>query len=112
MAAQPELVHTVLATVRAAIRAAVPDAEETIAYRMPAYQLAGSRGGWVIYFAAWKKHYSLYPVSATLLEELGAAGRFAVEKGTLRFPYDAPVPVQLIKRIAKARAKEARAKLQ
>ncbi|MCC6538601.1 MAG: DUF1801 domain-containing protein [Bryobacterales bacterium] len=111
LAAQSEPVASRLAQVRAAIRAAAPDATETIAYGMPAYQLPG--GGWLIYFAAWKKHYSLYPVTAALLEELGVeTGQYAVEKGTVRFSYDPPVPVPLVKRIVKARAKQVRAKLQ
>ena len=113
LGAQPALARSVLQRVRTAIHAATPEAEETIAYGMPAYKLTGvAKSAWVIYFAAWKEHYSLYPVSAALLDKLGAAGRYTVEKGTVRFPYAAPVPVQLIERIAKARAKEARVKLQ
>jgi uncharacterized protein YdhG (YjbR/CyaY superfamily) len=65
----------------------------------------------VIYFAGWKKHYSLYPVN----EELVAAFReelatYEIDKGTIRFPLSEPVPVKLIERIAKFRARQTAAK--
>jgi uncharacterized protein YdhG (YjbR/CyaY superfamily) len=61
----------------------------------------------LIYFAGWKKHYSLYPVSAQLIDALGEdLGAREVEKGTIRFALDEPVPVKLITRIVKYRAKE------
>ena len=65
IAAQPEAVQEVLELVRGAIRKALPGAEEAISYQMPAYKL---RGETVIYFAGWKHHYSIYPVSADLVE--------------------------------------------
>lgn len=61
----------------------------------------------VIYFAGWKKHYSVYPatdnVVAGLREELSG---YKVTKGTIRFPLDEPVPAKLIERIAQLRANE------
>jgi uncharacterized protein YdhG (YjbR/CyaY superfamily) len=105
LAAQPEAAREALARVRGAIRKALPRAEETISYRIPTYKLEGAA---VVYFAGWKRHYSLYPASPRLLAEFGAelAG-CEVNKGTIRFPLAAPVPVRLIGRIAKFRAKEA-----
>ena len=104
IAAQPESVRGVLEGVRAAIRAALPKAEETIAYNMPTYKRSGET---VIHFAAWKKHFSLYPASAKLLvffkKDLAAA---TVNKSTIRFPLAEPVPAKLIGRIAKYRVKE------
>ena len=106
LAAQPEAVRPVLARVRGAIRKALPKAEEGISYQIPAYKLAGSV---VIYFAGWKKHYSLYPATAALV----AAFREALEpyevndKGTIRFPLSEPVPIKLIESIAKFRSREA-----
>ncbi len=98
---QPDAVRPVLVQVRAAIRAALPEAEETIAYKMPAYK-QGGRG--VIYFAGWKKHYALYYATASLVAELGdALASYEVEKDTIRFRYDRPVPSPLIARIAKLR---------
>jgi uncharacterized protein YdhG (YjbR/CyaY superfamily) len=61
----------------------------------------------VLYFGGWKRHYSLYPATAQLVaackDELAP---YEVEKGTIRFPLSEPVPVKLIGRIAKLRAKE------
>jgi uncharacterized protein YdhG (YjbR/CyaY superfamily) len=104
MVMQPEAARGILERVRDAIRKAVPAAEETIAYGMPAYKLPE---GAVLYFAGWKKHYSLYPASAELVamfkDELAP---YEVNKGTIRFPLSQPVPIKLIERIAKFRAKE------
>lgn len=100
----PESVQSVLKRVRATIRKALPGAEEVISYQIPAYRL---HGGAVIYFAGWKKHWSLYPISAKLLKSLDLpAEQLDVDKGTLRFPLDETVPVKLVTRIAKARAEE------
>ncbi len=104
IAAQSETVQGTLQRVRSAIRNALPDAEEVISYKMPTYKLHGRA---VLYFAAWKRHYSLYPASerivAAFKDELAP---YEVHKGTIRFPLDKPVPVKLIGRIAKLRAKE------
>jgi uncharacterized protein YdhG (YjbR/CyaY superfamily) len=104
ISSQPEAVQGVLELVRSSIRKAVPNAEELISYRIPTYKM---RGDPVIYFAAWKQHYSLYPATnhivATFKDDLAA---YEVKKGTIRFPLSQPVPVKLIERIAKMRAKE------
>ena len=104
IASQPEEVRDVLKLVRRAIRRAVPKAAEMISYQIPAYKLEGKP---VLYFAAWKRHYSLYPASrrviATFQKDLAP---FEVRKATIRFPFSAPVPVKLIERIAKLRAQE------
>jgi uncharacterized protein YdhG (YjbR/CyaY superfamily) len=104
LASQPKAVRGVLERVRSAIRKAVPEAEETISYQLPAYTLHGRR---LVYFAGWKEHYSLYPASgaavAVFKDELAP---YEVSKGTIRFELSNPVPVRLIARIAKYRAKE------
>jgi uncharacterized protein YdhG (YjbR/CyaY superfamily) len=104
IAAHPEIVQSVLKLVRRAIRKAVPEAEEAISYNIPTYKLPS---GPVLYFAGWKRHFSLYPATATVVaafkKELAP---YVVHKGTIRFPFEAPVPVKLIGRIAKFRAKE------
>ena len=100
---QPAHVQPHLVRIRAAIRRALPRAEEYISYNLPSYRLAGKP---VIYFAAWKQHYSVYPVSAALIASLHPDVPHEVEKGTVRFPYTAPVPVRLIDGIVKLRAAE------
>ena len=102
--AQRETAHAILQRVRAAILKALPGAEETISYNMPTYTL---RGNFIIHFAAWKRHFSLYPASPKLIwsfkKEIAAA---KIVKNTIRFPLDEPVPTGLIERIAKFRVKE------
>ncbi len=102
IAAQPEAVRPKLNQVRAAIRKAVPEAIESIGYRMPGYKLHGKP---MLYFAGFKEHYSLFAASGTfftaLEDELKGYER---RKGTVHFPLTKPVPVKLIARIAKLRA--------
>lgn len=101
----PEDVQPILRRVRSTIRKALPGAEEVISYQIPAYRLHGSR---VLYFAGWKRHYSLYPASAELIEAFkDDLEPYEVSKGTIRFPISQPVPVKLIGRIARFRADEA-----
>lgn len=104
IAAQPGPVKKVLRLVRSTIRKALPGAEEVISYNIPAYKMHDER---VIYFAGWKQHFSLYPAGARLAaafkKELAP---YEMRKGTIRFPLSEPVPVKLITRIAKFRAKE------
>jgi uncharacterized protein YdhG (YjbR/CyaY superfamily) len=104
IASQSEAVRGVLGRVRSAIRKAVPGAEEVISYKIPAYKLPS---GPVLYFAGWRQHYSLYPATERLVtafkDELAP---YEVSKGTIRFPLSQPVPVKLIGRIAKFRARE------
>ena len=104
IASQPEPVQDILERVRSAIRKAVPEAEEVISYKIPTYKLPG---GPVLYFAGWKKHYSLYPVTERVVSTVkDGLASYEVNKGTIRFPLSQPVPAKLIGRIAKFRAKE------
>jgi len=104
IAAQPEAAQGALKRVRSIIRKAVPKAGEAISYKIPTYKLHGSP---VLYFAGWKKHYSLYPASDRLVAALGKdLAPYEVNKGTIRFPLSEPVPVAVIERIAKFRAAE------
>ncbi len=104
LACQPEAMRSVLRRVRSAIRKALPGAEEVISYQLPAYKLHGGRA---LYFAGWKRHYALYLGTARFVEEFkNDLAPYEVSKGTIRFPLSRPVPVKLIERIAKLRAKE------
>jgi uncharacterized protein YdhG (YjbR/CyaY superfamily) len=104
IASQPEAVQGILGRVRSTIRKAVPEAREVISYKMPTYTLYRGR---LLYFAVWKQHYSIYAaterVVAAFRDELAS---YDIDKGTIRFPLSEPVPVKLIGRIAKFRAKE------
>ena len=104
IAAQTEEVRAILDSVRRAIRKAAPAAEESISYDIPTYKIKGER---LIYFAAWKHHYSLYPVTERDLAEcVAATDSFDIRKSTIRFSYDAPVPAKLIERITKHRLRQ------
>ena len=103
----PRPVQTLLKRVRSTIRKAVPEADEGISYQIPAYKLNGKP---VIYFAAFKEHYSVYPSSARLVAAFkDQLAGYEMSKGTIRFPLSEGVPDTLIADIAKFRAKEAAA---
>ncbi len=105
IARHPEEVQAILQRVRSTIRKALPGAEEGISYQIPTYKL---HGGYVVYFAGWKKHYSLYPATDRLVAAFkGDLAPYKVDKVTIRFPLSQPAPVKLIERIAKFLAKEA-----
>jgi uncharacterized protein YdhG (YjbR/CyaY superfamily) len=103
IASQPEPLQAILHRVRRAIRKTLPDADEVISYQMPAFKLHGRA---VIDFAGWKQHYSLYPATGPLVAALrDELAPHQAGKGTIRFPLSGPVPVRLIQRIAKFRAR-------
>jgi uncharacterized protein YdhG (YjbR/CyaY superfamily) len=104
IAAQPEAAQAALNRVRAALRKALPHAEEVISYNMPTYMLNAAP---VLHFAGWKHHYSLYAASAAIVAAFTRElAPYKIQKGTISFPLSEPVPVKLIERIAKFRAKE------
>jgi uncharacterized protein YdhG (YjbR/CyaY superfamily) len=104
ISAQPAATRGILKTVRTTIRKALPGAEEVISYQMPTYKLQGRA---VIYFAGWKQHYSLYPATKFVVTALkGDLAGYELSKGTIGFPFTERVPLRLIGRIAKLRAKE------
>jgi uncharacterized protein YdhG (YjbR/CyaY superfamily) len=105
IASQPEATQAVLQSVRSAIRKALSAAEETISYSIPAFKL---NGGPILWFAGWKRHYSLYPAGDRLLSAFrDELAPYEVNKGTIRFPLSRPVPIELIGKIATFRAQEA-----
>ena len=102
----PTDVQVILEKVRETIRHAAPEAKETISYMMPAFR----QHGILVYFAAWKNHIGMYPPISgdEALEK--AIERYAGPKGNLQFPLDEPMPLDLIERIVKLRAKQDEAK--
>ena len=98
----PENIQELLKEMRATIKEAAPEAEEIISYQMPAYKFHGM----LIYFAAFKNHIGLYPrVSGieTFKEELSV---YKGAKGSVQFPLNKPLPLDLISRIVKFRVAE------
>jgi len=89
---------------RAAIAAAAPGAEESFGYGMPAFRLGDKP---LVWYAAWKKHYSLYPISAAIVQAHGAdADPYEHAKGTIRFPASEPLPLALVRKLVEARVAE------
>lgn len=79
--------------IRRIVRSVVPDAEETISYRIPTFK---HRGKYLIYFAAFKDHMSVYPT-------VGAVAPTEGTKGTFRFTEDDPVPEEVVRAIVSHR---------
>jgi uncharacterized protein YdhG (YjbR/CyaY superfamily) len=103
----PNDVREILEKIRMTIRKAAPDAEETISYKMPTFNL---KGHYLVYFAAYKNHIGFYAAprgNAEFKEELSV---YEAGKGTLKFPLDKPIPFDLISKIVKFRVKENLAK--
>ena len=100
----PPEVQAILTKLRRTIKAAAPEAEERISYRIPAFMLDGP----LVYFAAFKNHIGFYPPVQGDPAVEKAVERFAGEKGNLRFPLDQPIPYPLIRRIVKLRIRQNR----
>ncbi|HYM49214.1 MAG TPA: DUF1801 domain-containing protein [Candidatus Limnocylindrales bacterium] len=103
IAAAPKAVQPMLRELRQAIRSAAPRAEEKISYRMPFYAYHGR----LIYFAVHAKHVGMYPIigreKALYAKELKP---YLASKATLQFPIGKPLPIALIKKVVRERARE------
>lgn len=108
LAAAPAPARRALKQLRSAIREAVPGLTERISYRIPTFDLDGR---YLLYIAAFKEHAGLYPVTAAMVAKHGAQiAQYRSGRGTLRFPLDGPMPVALVKKLARTRAKEMRSR--
>ena len=104
LAALPEEQRAALEKLRKTIRAAAPEATETISYQMPTFK---DHGRVLVHYAAFKDHCSLFPASIAVMEALGEELKpYFSGKGTLRFTVDKPLPAALVKKIVKARIEE------
>ena len=98
----PSEIQQLLKKVRATIRKAAPDAEETIKYRLPTFVLHGN----LVHFGAFKNHIGFYATpggNAAFRKELSV---YDGAKGSVQFPLDQPLPLDLISRMVKFRVKE------
>ena len=98
----PEGTRPILERLRETIRAAAPGAEERISYQMPAFYLEGN----LVYFAAFKKHIGFFPTSSGVEAFKPELTAYEVSKGTVRFPLDKLLPLELIGRIVRFRVAE------
>ena len=103
----PRDVQEIMKKLRETIKAAAPDAGEKISYNMPTFTLNGK---YLVYFAGWKNHIAFYGApkgNPGFNEDLSA---YESGQGTLQFPYEKPIPLNLITKIVEFRAAENREK--
>ncbi|HAH22526.1 MAG TPA: hypothetical protein DCL77_01960 [Prolixibacteraceae bacterium] len=98
----PPEVQVMLEELRATIRNAAPEAMETISYQMPAFKLNGI----LVYFAAYKNHIGFYPTGSGIEHFKEEVSAYKSSKGTVQFPLNQPIPLDLITKIVKFRVKQ------
>lgn len=104
IAAFPPEAQKALEELRALINATAPGVTERISYGMPTFDLNGRH---LVYFAGWKRHIGLYPVTAGVAEAFREElAPYASGKGSLQFPLGKPLPTDLIRRIVALRLEE------
>ena len=98
----PDDIQKKLKEVRAVIKAAAPEASEKISYQMPTFFLFGN----LVHFAAFKNHIGFYPAPRGIEEFQKELSVYKGAKGSVQFPLDQPMPLDLISRIVKFRVKD------
>ena len=96
-------VKNLLKDLRKAIRQAAPDAEELISYNMPAFKYHGI----LVYYAAHTEHIGFYPGSSVVIEFFKKdLVTYKTSKGTVQFPFEKAIPVRLVKKLVRYKAKQ------
>jgi uncharacterized protein YdhG (YjbR/CyaY superfamily) len=98
----PPDVQEILESLRATIRAAAPEAVEKISYQMPTFALKGN----LVHFAAFKHHIGFYPTPSGITAFKQELSIYPNAKGSVQFPIDQPLPMDLISRIVRFRVAE------
>jgi len=106
LAGAPDDKRVALERLRAQIKAAVPDATESISYGVPTFKLDGH---WFVAFGAAKNHCSFYAGAAPLEALVGELAGYRLRKGTINFPADRPLPADLVTKLIEVRIAEHRA---
>jgi uncharacterized protein YdhG (YjbR/CyaY superfamily) len=98
----PEETQKILEELRATIKVAAPDAGEKISYQMPTFDLKGN----LVHFAAFKNHVGFYPTPSGIQAFKQELSIYEGAKGSVKFPIDKPMPLELISKIVKFRVAE------
>lgn len=96
----PPSTQTLLRKMRQAIKRAAPKAQETISYNIPTFTVNGKM---LVAFAAFKSHIGFYPGAAVIGTFKKELSPYKTAKGSIQFPFDEPLPLDLVARIVKAR---------
>lgn len=102
LSAFPASTKKILQQVRKTIKQAAPNAEELISYNMPAFKLNGV----LVFFAGYENHVGFYPTPSGIEAFKKELSNYMWAKGSVQFPLDKPMPLDLITRIVKYRVKE------
>lgn len=105
IAAFPAEVQERMRAIRKAIKEIAPEAAEGIGYGMPAYKTNGHP---LVYFAGFENHIGLYPTPTGVESFKDELSKYKQGKGSVQFPHDKPLPIELIKRIVKFKLEENR----
>ena len=98
----PEETQKILQELRATVKAVAPDATEKISYQMPTFYLKGN----LVHFAAFKNHIGLYPTPSGTQAFKREISIYQGAKGSIKFPIEEPLPLELIREIVKFRVAE------
>ena len=98
----PVEVQAILQKMRETIHRAAPEAVEAISYQIPTFKLKGN----LVHFAAFKHHIGFYPTSSGIEAFKEELSSYKGAKGSVQFPYDKPIPYDLIRKIVKFRVRE------
>ncbi len=98
----PQNIQVVLQELRQVIRDSAPESEEVISYQMPAFK----QNGILVWFAAFRNHIGFYPKTSAIEFFKKELSSYEVSKGTIRFPLDKPIPLDLVRKIVKYRIRE------
>ena len=99
----PEDAQKALEEIRAAIKAAVPAAEEYISYNMPAFKVNAE---YFVHFSAWKNHIGMYPIPEGNEAFQKESLKYKSAKSSLNFSLDKPMPLKFIEKVVKFRIAE------
>ncbi len=99
----PKATQKILEEIRQTIHQSAPEAVESIRYAMPTFRLLDTN---LIHFAAFKNHIGLYPSPSGVNAFKEVISKYVHAKGSIQFPINEPIPLDLISKIVKFRVQE------